>query len=39
MSTLIPSYFLAILTGIVDYAKEEITYIMQEWLFIVQRIN
>jgi hypothetical protein len=38
-STVIPAFFLSILTALVDYAKEDVTYMLQEWLFIVQRIN
>lgn len=39
MSTVLPGFFLAILTALVDYAKEDVTFMLQEWLFIVQRIN
>lgn len=28
LSTLIPTFFLSILTGIVDYAKDDVTYML-----------
>jgi hypothetical protein len=39
LSTVIPAFFLTMLASIVDQHKEEATYMLQEWLFIVQRIN
>ena len=39
LSSVLPTFFLAVLTSLVDYAKEDVTYMLQEWLFIVQRIN
>jgi hypothetical protein len=39
LSTLLPGFFLSMFLGIVDQAKGEISQILQEWLFIMQRIN
>ncbi len=39
LSTLLPAFFLSMLTALVDHAKEDVSYITQEWLFIMQRIN
>jgi hypothetical protein len=39
MSTLLPSFFLSMLTSLVDFAKDDVSFLLQEWLFIMQRIN
>ena len=39
LSTVLPTFFLSMLTAVVDYQKEDVTQMIQEWLFIVQRIN
>lgn len=38
-STIIPAYFLSIFVGIVELAESDMTYLIQEWLYILQRIN
>lgn len=35
LSTVLPTFFLSVLTALVEYAKEDVTYMLQEWLFIV----
>ena len=39
MSTLLPDFFLSMFSGLVDMAREDVSMILQEWLFIMQRIN
>ncbi len=39
LSTVIPSYFLSIFVSIVEYAQEEIKILIQDWLYLLQRIN
>jgi hypothetical protein len=39
MSTIIPSFFMSVLVSIVEYAMVDVTFLLQEWLFILQRIN
>jgi len=36
---MVPSFFLTMLTAVVDYMKEDVTYMIREWLFIATRIN
>lgn len=35
MSTILPTFFLSALASVVDFAKEDVSYMIQEWLFIV----
>ena len=39
LSTMIPAFFLTMLTAVVDYMKDDVTYMIREWLFIATRIN
>ncbi|CDW82512.1 wd g-beta repeat-containing protein [Stylonychia lemnae] len=39
MSTIIPTFFLSQLVSIVEYSQPDITFLLQEWVYILQRIN
>ncbi len=39
MSTIVPTFFLSNLVAIVEMSQSDVTYLLQEWLFILQRIN
>ncbi len=39
MSTIVPTFFLSNLVAIVELSQSDVTYLLQEWLFILQRIN
>ena len=39
LSTIIPSFFLSNLVAIVEFNQVDVTYLLQEWLYILQTIN
>jgi len=39
MSTVIPTFFLSVFVQIIDFAQEDIQVIIQDWLYLLQRIN
>lgn len=39
MSTIVPTFFLSNLVAIVELSQSDVTFLLQEWLFILQRIN
>lgn len=39
LSTVLPSFFLSVLVSIVEYSQSDVTFLIQEWLYILQKIN
>ena len=39
LSTIVPTFFLSNLVSIVEYNQQDITFLLQEWVYILQRIN
>lgn len=35
VSTVVPAFFLSTLVGIVEHSQGDVTYLLQEWLFIL----